>query len=186
MLAGVKHPNAADLEAGLADVRASPADAGRVELIVRRPAVDEREVLDVGVLHSAVGLVGDTWPTRASSSTEDGSANPARQLTLMNARAAQLVSGGVERWSLAGDQLYVDFDLSVDNVPAGSRLAVGSAVIELTDQPHLGCVKFSGRFGPDALRFVNSPVGRQLRLRGANARVVVDGTVRIGDEIRKC
>ena len=103
----------------------------------------------------------------------------------MNARAAAAIAGERERWPLAGDQLYVDLDLSLANLPPGSRVQIGSAVIEFSEAPHTGCAKFSARFGVDALRFVNSPTGRELRLRGANCRVVVAGTVRPGDAIRK-
>jgi len=156
-----------------------------VELIVRRPAENEREVLEEGTLDLADGLVGDMWRVRGSRSTPDGSANPLAQLTLQNARLAMLVAGPRERWPLAGDQLYVDLDLSVENLPPGTRLAVGSAVIEITPHPHTGCAKFSARFGSDALRFVNSQAGRMLRLRGVNTRVVEDGVVRRGDPIRK-
>jgi hypothetical protein len=181
----VEHPTTAALEAGLDDVRRAPADRGRVELIVRRPAEDEREVLTVAALDRDEGLVGDTWRTRPSSSTPDGSAHPDRQVTLMSSRVAQLVGVQADRWQLAGDQLFVDLDLSEANLPAGARLELGSAVIEVTDQPHQGCAKFASRFGRDALRFVNSAAGRELRLRGLNAKVVVAGTVRTGDEIRK-
>jgi len=173
-----------ELEAGLDHVRQSPADGGTLELIVRRPAEDEREILDEGVLDLAVGLVGDTWSIRRSKRTGEGP-QPDRQLTLMNARAAALVAGSEERRQLAGDQLYVDFDLSGANAPAGTRLQIGSAVVEITEPPHTGCVKFSARFGKEALKFVNSPVGRELNLRGVNAKVVVAGTLRAGDEIRK-
>ncbi len=183
---GVKHLSTADLEAGLGKVRASPAESGTVDLIVRRPAVDEREVLAEGTLDLDAGLEGDTWPVRGSSRTPDGSSHPGMQVTVMNVRAALLVAHDPERRILAGDQLYVDLDLSTANLPPGTRLALGSAVLEVSDQPHTGCAKFSARFGVDALRFVNSPVGRELRLRGLNARVVVPGTVRVGDAIRKC
>jgi MOSC domain-containing protein YiiM len=179
------HITAAALEQGLDEIRRSPADRGRVELIIRRPAQNEREVLTEATLDCDEGLVGDTWLVRGNRHTPDGSAHPEEQVTLMNARAAALVAGGVERRGLAGDQLYVDLDLSEDNLAAGTRLELGSAVIEITAKPHTGCAKFADRFGRDALRFVNSPVGRQLRLRGANAKVVVAGTVRVGDEIRK-
>ena len=135
---------------------------------------------------SEAGLAGDTWPARASSRTADGSPHPGMQVTMMNSRAALLIAHDVGRRVLAGDQLYADLDLSPANLPPGTRLAVGSAVLEVTDQPHLGCAKFAARFGQDALRFVNSRVGRQLRLRGLNARVVVSGTVRTGDAIVKC
>ena len=156
-----------------------------MELIVRRPAIDEREVLAEGVLDCAVGLVGDSWPSRPSTSSPDGGPHPDRQLTLMNARVAALVSRSRERMALAGDQLYVDLDLSIANAPAGTRLAIGTAVIELTEAPHLGCEKFVARFGQDALRFVNSAVGRSLRLRGANAKVVTGGGLRVGDAVTK-
>jgi hypothetical protein len=172
-------------ESGLAAVRLSPADTGSVQLIVRRPAVQQREVVDECELDLAEGLVGDNWSTRGSRAMADGSANPKAQLTVMNARLAALVAGPREEWPLAGDQLYVDFDLSKENVPAGTLLAVGSAVIEVTDEPHTGCAKFSARFGSDALRFINSPVGRELNLRGINARVVEPGRVRSGDAVRK-
>jgi hypothetical protein len=173
------------LEESLDHIRKAPADGGTVELIARRPAEDEREVLDQARLDTYEGLEGDTWRVRGSSHTPDGGPNPDSQLTLMNARAAAAVAGERDRWALAGDQIYVDLDLSVANLPAGSRIQIGSAVIEFSETPHTGCAKFSARFGVDALRFVNSPVGRELRLRGANCRVIVSGTVRPGDEIRK-
>ena len=175
----------AELEAGLKEVGESPTDGGVVKLIVRRPAIGERETLEVGELHLTEGLVGDNWQHRGSSRTDDGSAHPEMQLNLMNSRVADVVVVGVERWPLTGDQLFVDFDLSFDNLPAGTRLGLGSAVIEVTPEPHTGCDKFVARFGLDAVKFVNSERGRQLRLRGLNAKVVQPGTVRVGDAIRK-
>jgi hypothetical protein len=181
----MEHPTASTLEGGLTDVRRSPSDHGRVDLIVRRPAENAREVLGEARLDRAEGLVGDTWGARPSNLTRDRSPHPDLQLTLMNCRVAALVAGGDERRQLAGDQLYVDLDLSEANLPPGTRLALGSAVIEVSDKPHRGCRKFAERFGQEALKFVNSPVGRELRLRGLNARVVVTGTVRVGDAISK-
>jgi hypothetical protein len=180
----VEHAELSILEAGLVNVRNSPADVGTVELIVRRPAVEERELLSHAKLDPAEGLVGDRWRGRGSAGASS-SPNVDRQLTLMNARAAALVAGSDDRWALAGDQLYVDFDLSDANAPPGTRLRVGSAVIEITAEAHLGCGKFSRRFGVDALKFVNSEVGRELNLRGVNARVVTGGLVRNGDFVRK-
>jgi hypothetical protein len=173
------------LEAGLEEVLRSPRDGGPLLLIVRRPGVDRREVLDEAVLDPERGLVGDTWLERGSRSMPDGSADPAAQLTLMNARFAELIAGDREAWPVAGDQLYVDLDLSVENLPAGTRLAVGAAVIEISPTPHLGCAKFRARFGSDALRLANAPTGRALRLRGANATILEGGTVRTGDIIRR-
>jgi hypothetical protein len=187
------HVSRTDLEAGLSEIRCSPRDGGRVELIVRRPTIDGREVLPEAVLDPMTGLVGDSWPARPSSKMPDRSPHPGMQLTIMNARAAALIAGPtsaedaaarIDRRALAGDQLYLDLDLSEDNLPPGSRLELGSAIVEITGEPHLGCAKFSARFGVDAVRFVNSGVGRALRLRGVNTRIVVGGTVRTGDTVR--
>jgi hypothetical protein len=174
-----------DFEPYLAAIRDAPPDDGRLELIVRRPVVDGREVLGEARLDPAAGLVGDGWFARGSRSTPDGSADPAAQLTLMSTRVLAAIEPDRGRWPLAGDQLYVDLDLSVETLPPGSRLAIGSAVIEVSEVPHTGCAKFSARFGSDALRWINSPVGRTHRMRGLNARVVVAGTVRRGDAIRR-
>jgi len=175
----------AELEAGLNEIRKSPQDEGVLKLIVRRPRVDEREVLNAGELNLAEGLVGDSWKMRSSSRMADGSAHPEMQLNIMNSRVIALVAQDEERWQLAGDQLFLDMDLSDENLPAGTRLALGSAVIEVTAQPHTGCQKFVARFGPDAMKFVNSPLGKQLHLRGINARVVRAGVIKVGDVAQK-
>jgi hypothetical protein len=177
----------AELHAGLDAVRSAPTDVGRLELIVRRPEVGQREELAVGELCLTNGLVGDTWSVRTSKKTPDGSPHPEMQLNVMNAAAALLVAAGdLGRRSLCGDQLYLDLDISEANLPPGTRLALGAvAVIEVTAEPHRGCAKFSERFGVDAVRFVNSPEGRDLRLRGLNAKVVVPGEIHAGDTVRK-
>lgn len=180
------HLTRAELDAGLDAVRAAPRDVGTVELVVRRPAEGEREVLEAGELDLVDGLVGDMWKRRRSRSTPDGSPNPDMQLNVMSARVVDLVAGGDrDRWALAGDQLYLDLDLSEEHLPAGTHLAVGGAVIEVTPQPHTGCVKFMNRFGVDAHKFVNAKEHRPLRLRGLCAKVVEPGTVRPGDAVRK-
>jgi hypothetical protein len=179
------HRTTADLLAGLPDVERSPVDLGTLELIVRRPAPGQRDVPASAELSVEHGLVGDSWLARGSRHTEDGAAEPDRQLTIANIRALTLLSDDRDRWPLAGDQLYVDLDLSVDRLPAGTRLHIGAAVVEVTAAPHTGCAKFADRFGMDAARFVNSADGARLRLRGVNARVVLPGTIRCGDEVRR-
>ena len=154
-------------------------------LIVRRPHVDQREIVTEAVLDPGEGLVGDGWLVRGSRSTADGSADLEAQLTLISVRVLEAIEPDRSRWPLAGDQVYVDLDLSVDRLPAGSRLAMGTAVIEVSEAPHTGCAKFSARFGSDALRWINSPTGRAHRMRGLNARVITGGTIRPGDEIRR-
>ena len=187
----VHHPGAAQLEAALAVVRSAPRDVGSLELLVRRPETEAREMLDHVRLTAAEGLEGDNWRHRGSKRTDDGSAHPDMQLNVMSAAAVRAVAGeDRERWAWAGDQLIVDLDLSFANLPAGSLLEIGrpgeepGAVIEVTDQPHRGCLKFKDRFGKAALFWVSSDQGVPLRLRGLNARVVSEGEVRVGDEVR--
>ncbi len=174
-----------ELEAGLDHIRRSPKDHGTLMLIARRPEENEREVLEEGMLDLKVGLEGDNWLTRGSSRTDNGLGHPDMQLNIMNARAIALVARTKDRWQLAGDQLYVDFDLSEENLTAGDRLAIGQAVVEVTPIPHNGCKKFVERFGLEAMKFVNSPIGKQLHLRGINAKVVKPGVIRTGDSIVK-
>lgn len=174
-----------EMEAGLAHIEAAPKQNGTLAMIVRRPQDGERERLAEGMLDRTVGLEGDNWKTRGSKRTEDGSAHPEMQLNLMNARMIDLIAGSKDRWALAGDQLFVDFDLSETNAPAGTRLAIGETIIEITPMPHNGCKKFTQRFGVEAVKFVNSPIGKALHLRGVCARVVQAGIVREGDSIQK-
>jgi hypothetical protein len=181
----MKHLTTEELEAGIDEIRRAPKTEGVLQMIVRRPKLEQREILEEAQLDAAEGLVGDTWRLRRSTRTADGSPHPDMQLNIMNARVASLLAVDRNRWPLAGDQLYMDLDLSTANLPAGTQLAVGTAVVEVTDQPHTGCGKFVSRFGVDAMTFVNSPIGRELCLRGINARVVHPGTIRPGDAVRK-
>ncbi len=181
----IRHLTKQELEAGLDEIRQAPPDEGVLQLIVRRPRVDEREILREAELHLEEGLVGDSWIQRRSSRTPDGSPHPDMQINIMCARVAALVAQAKDRWQLAGDQLYLDMDLSAANLPPGTQLAIGSAVIEVTPAPHAGCRKFVSRFGAEAMKFVNSEVGRELHLRGINARVVQPGFVRVGDVAKK-
>ena len=179
------HATREALEAGLDAIRQSPKDEGRLELIVRRPAVGTREDMERGELDVALGLVGDSWSARGSSRSRNKGPHPDMQLNVMNSRVIALLAQDKSRWQLAGDQLFVDLDLSAENVPPGTRLAIGNAVIEVTAEPHTGCAKFVSRFGLDATKFVNSPEGRRLQLRGINARVVQPGPIRVGDVVKK-
>ena len=174
-----------ELEARLDEVIRSPKDKGVLEMIVRRPAVGAREILEEGQLDLVDGLVGDTWRRRTSRRTADGTPHPDMQLNLINSRLVALVAQERSRWHLAGDQLYVDLDLSEANLPPGTRLAIGSAVIEVTAEPHTGCSKFVERFGVDATKFVNARERRDLHLRGINARVVRPGVLHVGDAVSK-
>jgi MOSC domain-containing protein YiiM len=178
------HKTANELETGMADVRAAPKDLGTIKLIVRRPGEDAREVIELGRLDTEHGLVGDDWSSRPS---REGPPQTFAQLTLMNARYTELISDGTEpqRWAQAGDQLYIDLDISEENLPAGTRLSMGSAVVEISAERHTGCAKFSSRFGSEALKLTNTPSGRSLRLRGLNASVVQAGEVRTGDTVQR-
>lgn len=181
----MRHLTMQELEAGLDGIRQSPKDRGTLDLIVRRPETGQREVLSKGSLNKENGLVGDNWLTRGSRSTADGSADPEMQLNIMNSRVIALVATDAQRWALAGDQLFIDMDLSPGNLPPGTKLAIGSAIIEVTSPPHTGCKKFVARFGKDAMLFVNSGIGRQLNLRGINAKVVRAGIIRTNDIAEK-
>lgn len=164
------------------EILAAPKDAGPVEMIVRRPGENEREIVQSAELTKEQGLIGDSWISRVD---ENGDPRLAAQLTLMNSRVADAVAVTRERWPLAGDQIYVDMDISKENLPPGARIQVGSAVVEISEVPHTGCDKFAGRFGKEALRFANVGVGRHNRFRGVNAFVVEPGSFQVGDKIAK-
>jgi hypothetical protein len=185
MEATVKHLTLQELEAALEHLRQAPKDEGVVELIVCRPDIDRREVLDEAELDVEKGLIGDNWLVRGSRKTPDGSAHPEMQINIMNSRVTALVAQEKERWPLAGDQLYIDMDLGCENLPPGSHLEIGSVVLEVSPLPHTGCKKFVARFGAEAMEFVNSPLGKQLCLRGINAKVIQSGTVKVGQTARK-
>ena len=180
-----KHPTTAELKAGMTDVAQSPQDNGVLEMIVCRPEEGRRLIMDRAELQPVEGLVGDNWKARGSRQTEDGRAHPGMQIAIVNSRLIQLLAGDRSRWPLAGDQLFVDLNLSPENLPAGQRLIIGRAVLEITDVPHTGCSKFTERYGRDAIRFVNSDEGRAARRRGVYARVVTPGLIRSGDAVIK-
>ena len=181
----MKYLTTEEIEAGLDYIRQSPKDMGILQLIVRRPQISEREVLEIGELNTEVGLVGDTWNIRPSSRTADGTPHPEMQINIINSRTIDLLAQDESRWKLAGDQLYLDLDLSAENLPPGTQISIGSAILEVTAQPHTGCKKFIERFGLEAMKFVNSAVGRELNMRGINAKVVLSGTIKKGDLVRK-
>ena len=180
-----EHSTLQELESALLHIMASPSDGGKLEMITARPSVNRRESLDVAALDEEQGLLGDNWKDRGSTSAADGSANPDAQLTIINTRLVDSVARTKSRWQLSGDQLVIDIDLSHDNLPPGSRLKIGSAIVELTAAPHTGCAKFMSRYGNDALRFVSGPEAMRQRRRGANAKIVQSGTIRVGDVATK-
>ena len=169
------------LESKLDWIREAPRDEGILQLIVRRPESGAREEMKSADLSLTEGLVGDSWNARPSRRSADGGPHPDMQLNIMSARAADAVASAADRWSLAGDQLFVDMDLSEESLPPGTLLEIGDAVIEVTAEPHTGCANFSRRFGAGARKFVNSEAGSALKLRGINAKVVQPGTITVGD-----
>jgi hypothetical protein len=181
----IRQLSAEELGQGLDNILQSPKDDGSLELIVRRPEVDEREVLAEGRLDTEQGLVGDNWKARGSRHMPGGTADPEMQLNIMNSRVVSLVADDPDRRDLAGDQLYLDLDLSYENLPPGTQLELGDAIIEVTEPPHTGCKKFAARFGKDAMVFVNSGMGKKLNFRGINAKVIRSGDIKSGDVARK-
>jgi hypothetical protein len=185
MQATVKQLTMQELEAALDHLRQAPKDEGVLQLIVSRPNIDQREVLEEAELDPVKGLIGDNWLVRGSKKTPDGSAHPEMQINIMNSRVTALVAQERERWPLAGDQLYIDMDLGKENLPAGSRFTIGTAVLEVSPLPHTGCKKFVSRFGIEAMEFVNSTVGKELCLRGINAKIIQGGIVKVGQTAKK-
>lgn len=174
-----------EVEIGVAEIKASPKDNGTLQMIVRRPETETREIINSGEISLINGLEGDNWKARGSSSTPDKSADPEAQITLMNSRVIDLLTKEKDLWNLAGDQLFVDMDLSIENLPPLSQIQIGSVILEISAKPHTGCKKFSGRFGVDALAFISTPLGKSLRMRGVNARVIQAGEIKVGDVARK-
>jgi hypothetical protein len=179
----MEYKDLSTLEMGFDIIKDSPALEGTLQLIVVRPEVNERKEMNEGVLDESQGLIGDNWAARGSSETNDGSAHPEMQINIMNSRVARLISQDKSDWQMAGDQLFVDLNLNKDNVPPGTRLAVGEAILEVTAPPHTGCKKFAQRFGRDALKFSSTKKGRLWQLRGINAKVVKGGDIKIGDRV---
>ena len=176
------HRTRESLDARLPELRELGTEEGTLELIVVRPSEGERETPDTAELTIEDGLVGDRWKPRVDA---NGRAPRFNQLTIASIRVLELIADS-ERWPLSGDNLLVDMGLDKANLPTGSRLAIGETVIvEISEEPHTGCAKFSARFGSDALKFINSPEGRELRLRGLNAQVIVPGSVSTGDAVRR-
>jgi MOSC domain-containing protein YiiM len=179
------HLGLEELREGLDEIRQSPKDGGPLKAIVIRPETDARVSLQRCELSPELGVHGDNWAKGCWMSLPDGRPHPDVQVTIMNARTIALIAQEEARWQLAGDNLLVDLDLSADNLPPGTRLSVGSVVLEITEVPHKGCKKFAGRFGVDATRFVNSRDGLRMHLRGIYARIVKPGLVVVGDAVKK-
>ena len=170
---------------GLVEVRKSPPNDGLLEAIVIRPASEKRLSLQRCRLSPEGGTEGDAWARGCWLKLPDGSPHPDVQICIMNSRMINLLAGEKQRWELAGDNLFIDLDLSRENLQAGQLLRIGECVMEITEQSHNGCAKFSQRFGPSALKVVNSPTGKELRLRGIYAKVINAGDVSVGDRITK-
>ena len=179
------HLTTQQLEEGLDLIKKSPNDNTLVDMIVCRPSEGDRKILQEGFLDKGKGLEGDNWIDRGSSKTPDGCSHPDMQLNIMNSRSVALIAQHKNRWQLAGDQLFIDINLSDKNIPAGTRLSIGDAIIEVTAIPHNGCKKFTERFGMDAVKFVNSPIGKELHLRGVNAKIIKSGKINAGDTVKK-
>jgi len=179
------HFSAEELEQGVEHILATPENDGKLKLIVQRPDVDQRDTPQQARLDVEQGLVGDNWLDRGSRHMPDGVADPDMQLNIMNTRVVQTVAGSEDRWALAGDQLFIDMDLSPKNLPPGTQLQLGDAIIEITEPPHTGCKKFAARYGVDAMVFVNSGRGKELNFRGICAKVVKSGDIQVGDIARK-
>ena len=180
-----RHLNREELQAGLPHILASPDDDGVLEAIVVRPVSEERREVTQCRLTLAGGVESDHWANGCWKSTESGDPHPDVQICIMNARCIGLIAQERENWAPAGDNLFIDMNLTPDNMPPGQRIAVGSVILEITDTPHKGCAKFIRRYGRDACVFVNTGDGDRYKLRGIYARVVQDGTVRTGDRVRK-
>jgi hypothetical protein len=180
-----RHLTRAELEAGLPGILAAPRDHGVLCAIVVRGGPGERRDLDSAEVSLAGGVDGDRWARGCWMTTEDGRPHPDVQVCIMNARCIALIAGARENWPPAGDNLFIDMALDPDNLPPGTRLAIGAAVLEITAVPHNGCAAFIARYGRDACVFVNSGAGKANRLRGIYARVARDGRVTVGDRVSK-
>jgi hypothetical protein len=180
-----RHLTEVELAEALPTVRRAPTVDGTVVVIVVRPDRELRELPDECEVTPEAGIPGDRWSRHCTRQLPDGRLNPDTQITLMNTWFLAQIAGSRERWPLAGDNLLVELDVSERNLPVGQRLRIGTAVLEITEHPHLGCAKFSKRFGAEALKFVNSDEGRRLRLRGVHAQVVQSGRISVGDRIEK-
>jgi hypothetical protein len=180
-----KHRTRAEIEAGIGPVLQSPAEGAAVEALFSRPAPGKR--LDLPALEVSVsgGIAGDHWSLGCWKTLPDGSPDPDVQVSLMNRRMLHLIAGARDNWARAGNNIIVDMDLSIDNLPIGQRLRVGTAELEIGPVANTGCDFFIERYGRDACVFVNTGIAKQKRLRGVYARVVKDGQIRIGDIIRK-
>lgn len=174
-----------EIETRLNWVMSAPTDTGHVSALVVRPVKNQREPLDKVMFSPQLGVNGDNWSTNCWKKLPDGKSDPEVQVAIMNARMIEVLTQDKALWPLAGDQLFVDFDLSVANLRAGDHLQVGAAVLQITAEPHRGCGKFKQRFGEDALAFVNSERGDAHRLRGVYAKIISAGEVCVNDAISK-
>jgi hypothetical protein len=179
------HLSLEELQSHLDSIKQSPQDDGILKAIVIRPVSNERVGMESSVVTPDGGVHGDRWAKQAWLNLPEEELEPKAQITVMNSRAAEVIARNRARWPLAGDNLYVDLDLSEDNLQAGQQLSIGSAVFEITPQPHNGCGKFEQRFGAEALKWVNSEEGKHHHLRGIYIKVVKAGVINVDDTITK-
>lgn len=174
-----------EIDQRLSSVLDSPKDQGTVEMIVVRPFKNQRKTLIHVLFSPEAGVTGDNWKTQCWKKLNDGQSDPDVQVAIMNARMIDMLTDDKAHWPLAGDQLFVDFDLSVTNLSPGDQLQIGDAVLQITAEPHRGCSKFKQRFGELAMHCVNSAQGDAHRLRGIYAKIISAGNVSVGDVIHK-
>lgn len=177
------HRTMADLKAALPHILAAPKDGGDLRMIVVRPASGQRETPATARLTGAGGVEGDHWSKGCWRTTEAGDPHPDVQICMMSSRTIEAIAGDPENWAPAGDNLFLDLDLTPDNLATGDRLEIGTTLLEITAEPHHGCQSFIDRYGRDACLFVNLGDGKRYALRGRYARVLRDGDITVGDTV---